>query len=372
MGLTSISLRNVRKHADIKINFAGGLNYIVGGNGLGKTTILESIYYLCTTKSCCSKSDANVVKFNENSFEITGIFEGLTKDNASVVYSISNGKKQYYLNEKFVFKHSSVIGKFPMVMLSPSDHSITQGSPAERRKFVDSVISQSSRTYLDLLLEYQKILRQRSALLSRIREGDMVNSKNELEVWNQKLISTGEQIINHRIKFLKGFKSYISESYKKIMGEKESPNVSYVYLGGSKDENISGRFKELLDECREDEIRRTANLVGPHRDEFIFEISSMNLREFGSQGQHKTFQTVLRFAEFFYIKDVSNNIPIFLLDDVFGELDAHRANKVSEYLSEIGGQAFITLTDFGNFSFLKAGKGDSIIKISEEGKIAYA
>jgi DNA replication and repair protein RecF len=372
MGLTSISLRNVRKHTDIKINFAGGLNYIVGGNGLGKTTILESIYYLCTTKSCCTKSDANVVKFNEDRFEITGMFEELTKDNAAVIYSISNGRKQYQLNEKQVFRPSSIIGKFPVVMLSPSDHSITQGSPAERRKFIDSVISQSSRTYLDVLLEYQKILRQRTALLSRIREGNMVNGKNELEVWNQKLISTGEQIINYRIKFLKDFKPYVSESYKKIMEEKESPDINYVYLGGFKDENIGGRFKELLDEFREEETRRAANLIGPHRDEFVFEISSINLREFGSQGQHKTFQTVLRFAEFFYIKDVANNTPIFLLDDVFGELDAHRANKVSEYLSEIGGQAFITLTDFGNFSFLKAGKGDSIIKLSEEGKIAYA
>jgi len=372
MGLTSISLRNVRKHADIKINFAGGLNYIVGGNGLGKTTILEAIYYLCTTKSCSTKSDANVVKFNEDSFEITGIFEELIKDNAAVIYSVTLGKKQYYLNEKHVFRPSSVIGKFPVVMLSPSDHSITQGSPAERRKFVDSVISQSSRTYLDLLLEYQKILRQRSALLSRMREGGFVNRENELEAWNQKLISTGEQIINHRIEFLKDFKPYISESYKKIMEEKESPNIEYIFLGGFKEENIGGRFRELLDEFREEEIRRAANLIGPHRDEFVFEISSINLREFGSQGQHKTFQTVLRFAEFFYIKDVSNNTPIFLLDDVFGELDAHRANRVSRYLSEIGGQAFITLTDFGNFSFLKAGKGDLVIKLSEEGKIAYA
>lgn len=372
MGLTSISLRNVRKHADIKIKFAEGLNYIVGGNGLGKTTILESIYYLCTTKSCCSKSDANVVKFNEDSFEISGIFERLTKDKATVIFSNSYGKKQYYLNEKQVFRLSSVIGKFPVVMLSPSDHSITQGSPAERRKFIDSVISQSSKTYLDLLLEYQKILRQRSALLNRIREGDIVNSKNELEAWNQKLIATGEQVINHRIEFLRNFKSYISESYEKIMGQKESPDVTYIYLGSAEDKNIDDRFKALLDECRDDEIRKAANLVGPHRDEFLFEISNVNLREFGSQGQHKTFQTVLRFAEFFYIKDVSNNIPIFLLDDVFGELDAYRAKKVSEYLGEVGGQAFITLTDFGNFSFLNAGKGDSVIKLSEEGKISYA
>ncbi|MBT8378016.1 MAG: DNA replication and repair protein RecF [Ignavibacteria bacterium] len=372
MSLTSISLRNVRKHTDTEINFAGGLNYIVGGNGLGKTTILESIYYLCTTKSCCSKSDANVVKFDEDIFEINGTLEGLTKDSATVIYSVASGKKQYYLNEKQIFKASSVIGKFPVVMLSPSDHAVTQGSPAERRKFIDSVISQSSRTYLDVLLEYQKILRHRSALLMRIREGDFADSEMELEAWNQKLMSAGEQIINHRVDFLKGFNSYVAESYNKIMGKMESPGITYLYLGGTKSDNISKTFKDMLSEYKVDEIRRAANLVGPHRDDFIFEINNINLREFGSQGQHKTFQTVLRFAEFFYIKDVSGNTPIFLLDDVFGELDAQRAKKVSEYLSDIGGQAFITLTDFGNISFLKAGEKDRVIKLNEDSKIAYA
>jgi DNA replication and repair protein RecF len=372
MILTSISLRNVRKHAETKIKFANGLNYIVGGNGLGKTTILESIYYLCTTKSCCSKSDASVVKFDEERFEISGEFEGLVKHNAAVAYSVSSVKKQYYLNEKHVTKPSEVIGKFPVVMLSPSDHSITQGAPAERRKFVDSVISQTSRTYLELLLEYQKTLRHRSALLARIREGGVINGEYELDAWNRKLISSGEQIIKYRKDFLSIFKTFVSESYYRIMEEKEPPNITYIYLGGRSEDDLVSRFSELLDEHKEDEIRRATNLVGPHRDEFIFEISDMNLREFGSQGQHKTFQTVLRFSEFFYIKEVSDNTPIFLLDDVFGELDAQRAFKVSEYLGEIGGQAFITLTDFGNFSFLKTGTADKIIKLNEEGKIAYA
>ncbi len=371
MSLSSISLRNVRKHTETNIKFTEGLNYIVGGNGLGKTTILESIYYLCTTKSCCAKSDASVVKFDKDSFEISGMFEGRTKDNAALTYSVSGGRKQYYLNKKTVSKPSDVIGKFPVVMLSPSDHSVTQGAPAERRKFIDSVISQISRTYLELLLEYQKILRHRSALLTRMREDNIIVS-GELDAWNKKVISTGEQIIKHRKEFLTEFKTFVSESYKQIMGEDETPEITYVYLDGNPEENIGNKFSEMLDDSREHEVRRATNLVGPHRDEFVFEIDNMNLREFGSQGQHKTFQTVLRFAEFFYIKDISGNIPIFLLDDVFGELDAQRAYKVSEYLGTIGGQAFITLTDFGNFSFLKTGEKDTIIKIGSNSEITYA
>ena len=139
------------------------------------------------------------------------------------------------------------------MLLSPSDHAVTQGSPAERRKFIDSVISQSSRTYLDVLLEYQKILRHRSALLARIREGDFVGSEEELEAWNQKLISTGEQIIKHRIEFLIEFESYVAESYKKIMGKTESPSITYVYLGGTESDNISLTFKEMLNEYKHDE-----------------------------------------------------------------------------------------------------------------------
>ncbi len=113
-----------------------------------------------------------------------------------------------------------------------------------------------------------------------------------------------------------------------------------------------------------------SNLVGPHRDEFIFEINGLNLRSFGSQGQHKTFQVVLRFAQFFYLKKITGKTPIFLLDDVFGELDKKRSVKISEYLRQVG-QAFITLTDFANFSFLKKTDGDLLLQINN-GKVLYA
>lgn len=370
MGLTFVSLKNVRKHSNTRLSFAGGLNYIVGGNGLGKTTILEAIYYMCTTKSCCAKTDASVVKFNEDSFEITGAFEGLTKDKVLINYSVPAGRKQYMLNEKLLARPSAVIGKFPVVFLSPADHSITQSYPAERRKFVDSVISQTNRTYLELLIEYQKILKHRSSLLSRIRDG-YGDSGDELSSWSEKMISCGGQIINYRKKFSAEFISYVTESYNRIMKEHEHPAIKYLSLGDYELNAVENRFITLLDECRNDEIRKAANIVGPHRDDFIFELNGFSLREFGSQGQHKTFQAALRFAEFFYIKDITGVTPLFLLDDVFSELDSQRAYSVSEYLSEIG-QAFITITDFSNFSFLKIGTNDKIIKLTMDGKISDA
>ena len=370
MLLSSISLKNIRKHTDTKIDFANKLNYIVGGNGVGKTTILEAIYYLCTTKSCVTSSDSEAVKIGENSFSVQGNFSGTTSNNIQINYSFIENKKAYILSNKQIHRFSDVIGKFPVVLLSPMDHSITQGYPAERRRFVDSVISQSSRTYLTLLIEYNKILKQRTYLLNRIRESNN-REIHELEAWNEKLINTGVEIIKHRKDFVSEFESYVSTSYFKILSNKEEPKIQYLFLDGNCSENPEGCFKQLIDQKTEDEIRRGTNLVGPHRDDFVFDINGKNLKIYGSQGQHKTFQTVLRFAEYFYLKDKTGISPLFLLDDVFGELDAERAAAISSYLSSVG-QAMITLTDFGNISYLKIGKEDKVIKLSMDGSIAYA
>jgi DNA replication and repair protein RecF len=370
MFLSSISLRNIRKHTDTKIEFANKLNYIVGGNGVGKTTILESIYYLCTTKSSITSSDSEVVKRGENSFGIQGYFTGLISDNVQINYSQNENRKVYILNNKQVARFSDIIGKFPVVLLSPADHSITQGYPAERRRFVDSVISQASGTYLNLLIEYNRTMKQRTYLLNRIRE-NFSKDISELEAWNEKLVNTGVEIIKHRKEFFEEFESYISDSYQKILSNKEEPKIHYYFLDGKCQDNLEDCFEQILDQRGEDEIRRGTNLVGPHRDDFIFDINGISLKSYGSQGQHKTFQTVLRFAEFFYLKDKTGNIPIFLLDDVFGELDAERAAAISDYLSTVG-QAIITLTDFGNSSFLKNGKEDRVIRISTYGNITYA
>jgi len=380
MILSSINLKNFRSHTEIQLKFSGSLNYIVGGNGQGKTSILEAIYYLCTTRSNSSKSDSEVVRFNENEFEITGFFEtkaGVSGSEARVYYSLIENKKFYFQNNKHINRAADVIGKYPVVLLTPADHSITQGSPGDRRKFVDSVISQASDAYLKNLLDYNRTLRHRSSLLTSIKENRSRNSFDELEAWSAKLIQTGAELIRSRIKFANEFDEYISVSYKRIMEDEELPKIKYAYLPGetASDEinektDIEERFSELLNGRREEEIRRGINLVGPHRDDFIFEINNLNLRMFGSQGQHKTFQVVLRFAEFFYLKEVTGKAPIFLLDDVFGELDASRSLKISEYLREVG-QAFITITDFANFSFLVKTDDDTIIKLNK-GEAVYA
>ena len=187
MILSSVSLKDFRSHINTSIKFSNGLNYIVGGNGQGKTSVLESIYYLCTSKSNISRSDNEVVRFDQNDFEIKGWFQDLTEDAVKLVYSFPENKKYYYLNEKLVGRIAEVIGRFPVVILTPADHAITQGAPSERRKLIDSIISQSSNKYLLNLLDYNKTLRQRSSLLTRLKEYHHPADFKELDSWTERL-----------------------------------------------------------------------------------------------------------------------------------------------------------------------------------------
>ena len=370
MILKSIQLKNFRIHKNISLDFSDRLNYIIGGNGQGKTTILEAIFYLCTTKSHSSNSDSEAVSFNEKEFEISGNFKGMTENNSRVYYGLNQNRKFYFKNEKQISKASDVVGKFPVVLLSPEDHSVTQGSPSERRRFVDSVISQASETYLRNLIDYNKILRQRSSLLNQLRESRNKNLLEELQAWSSILVQTGSYLINHRKKFINEFNEYVNGSYEIIMGIDEKPSIEYSFLKNYKKDNVEEEFKEQLEARKEEEIIRGTNLVGPQRDDFIFSIDGHDLKTYGSQGQHKTFQVVLRFAEFFYLKEITGTEPIFLLDDVFGELDTQRAAKISEYLTGVG-QAFITLTDLSDFTFLKRNEPDKVIRLNH-GQVIYA
>jgi len=370
MILKKLTLSNFRLHKNTQLEFSENKNYLVGGNGQGKTSVLEAIYYLCTTKNISSCSDNEVVRFGDNYFDVSGSFKDLTQNNVRIFYTQTESKKQIFVDGKQVFRAAEIIGKYPVVILTPDDHSITQGTPGERRKFIDSVISQASETYLYYLLEYNKTLKQRASLLNQIRETNRNDLLEELEAWNIQLVKNGTQLIRRRNEFIKEFSSYVKEVFMVIMENQEEPQLTYEYLGGeTKLEDIESSFTEVLNKKRTEEFRRGINLAGPHRDDIVFKLNSVELKKYGSQGQHKTFQIALRLAEFFYLKEKLGRVPIFLMDDVFGELDAFRASKISSYLKDIG-QAFITLTDLSDFSHLQRTEQDAVIRI-QSGEVMY-
>ena len=369
MVLKQIELLNFRLHKNTSLNFSDKLNLIIGGNGQGKTSILEAIYYLCTTKNLNLASESDAVSFLEPYFDVRGRYEDLTTNDARMFYDSVRNKKNFYVNDKQVANASEVIGKFPVVSLIQSDHAITLGAPADRRRFVDSVISQASHTYLEILLDYNKTLRQRSSLLWRIKESGDPSLYDQLDAWTESLINTGSEIIRHRIKFVHEFNEYLVQAYNQIVEDKEYPKIVYDSIPEIELENVAEKFREELVANSDDEIRRAMNLVGPHRDDFIFYINDLELKRFGSQGQHKTFQIALRFGQFFFIKDKIGRTPIFLMDDVFGELDSYRAGRISEHVSSIG-QTFITMTDLTRTEELNLSNGNVLIKV-ENGTASY-
>ncbi len=372
MNLLSIQLKNFRKHKESNLIFSDKLNFIVGANGAGKTTILEAIYYLCTNKNFNTRIDSESVLFGKESFEVEGVIREFTESKIRVFYSLMDNKKAYLRDGKKITRSLDIIGRFPIVTLTPEDLAITKGYPGDRRKFIDSILSQASETYLKNLLDYKRTLKQRSSLLFLLKENKSKQLFEEFDAWSEKLIQSGNYLIKKRQEFIEDFNVYIHESYTEIMGTKEKPDIIYSFLETNNDNNLNveERFMALLKNKREEELGRCANLVGPHRDDFIFRIDNVDLKKYGSQGQHKTFQIALRFAEFFYLKKLTGKTPMFLLDDVFGKLDSKRAQKISNYLRSVG-QAFITVTDLADFSFLDISKEDKIIKVNE-GTVAYA
>jgi DNA replication and repair protein RecF len=346
--LQHLVLETFRNHEKTIVDCSPGVNLFLGNNGEGKTNILEGISYLCLSKSFYAANDTVVTNVNNNTFAATGSFisEGNIFYEVRVTFDKLQNQKKIMVNKTKVDKASSLIGRFPVVILSPEQSSITVGSPSARRRFVDFVISQSSITYLECLINYRRILKQRNKILS-----DIIISRKEnnvaIETWNENLVSVGAVLIRKRINFIEDFQNFVINSYVTLAGKTEKPGISYLpsfECPASDIEAIETVFHQALQDHYQEERRIGYSLVGPHRDEFIIKIDKLDARNFASQGQHKTFLVALKLAEFFYLKEKCNETPILLLDDVLSEMDGSRSQRLLEAIAELG-QAFITSTD---------------------------
>lgn len=344
MRINRLKLRNFRNHRDSEISFAPHLNLVTGPNGAGKTNVIDAIHYLCMSRSFVASSDQYVANWDEKFFMIEGDFEGEIRQSFKVSCSYSRGDgKKIFVNDSPLGRLSDLIGMVPVVVMSPEDLKLTADGPAERRSFLDGMISQISTKYLRDLIKYRHIRKQRNKLLQEFR-GPQNVLESYLEPWNLQLVETGARLIAKRAEVLNQFKRYLEFQYRTISELKLKPGLTYQTITEETEssEKIEEAYTALLRENLEKEIEREQTLYGPHRDEVVFYLDDMELRNFGSQGQHRLFSMALKMGQLFYYSDQLDDLPIMLLDDLFGNLDQQKVTIIMETLTKHSGQTFIT------------------------------
>jgi len=349
MILSRIRLGNFRNHASTAIEFGKGINVFLGDNGQGKTNILEAVSFLSLTKSFYASGDAEVIRIGSDGFNL----EGALLSDAGVQHLISVSctrtpqEKKFLVNGAPPGKLAAVIGRFPVVVLSPENGSITFGGPGERRKFMDLTLSQVSSAYLEDILEYRKALRQRNRILSDNRMRVSL-PPGIIEPWTESLVAYGSRISHRRALFAGEFRSHIVNAYRSIMPEAENPEIAYVCGFSTRDEPDLRGYAEALSADlaakNSEERRRGITLSGPHRDDLALTINGMDVQRFASQGQHKTLLVAMKIAEYSYMRERHNETPMFLLDDVFSELDTGRVHRILGFAGGLG-QVMITTTE---------------------------
>ncbi len=349
MRLRSVTLRNFRNHTDTSIDCSAGHNILVGRNGEGKTNILEAISYLCLGRSFYASSDTIVLKHGADGFSVRGTFEA----ERGVVYSVeaaytnAPGGRKVRVGGADLPRRADLIGMFPVVVLSPDNAPITSGGPGERRRMVDTTLAQAHRPYLEDVIEYRKALRQRNRLLSDARSTRRLD-EGALAPWTDVLVERGARMTQKRRDFVREFQPYVTAAVSRLSGAAEAPTITYQpSIGDDTEEKARGAediFRERLRNVLHDEARAGTTLVGPHRDEFDLEINGLSVRQYASQGQHKTFLVGLKFAELHFLREACGETPLMLLDDVLSELDPERNGHVFELTRDVG-QVFITAAD---------------------------
>lgn len=357
MIIKHLSLKNFRSHEDTVLSFRPGFNVISGPNGTGKTNTLEAVHYLCLTKSFLTSSDRYVLRHDAAFFEIVGEFESASGRALSVRIAFVPGEgKKLFVNGVHVLRASEFIGRIPVVVFSPDDYVITAGGPEERRRFVNTIVSQSSSVYLNDLMRYRRTLKQRNELLQYGRRRAATVDTEQITSWSRELVETGSRIFKTRFAFVETFNSLLAEAYTQIGSVIEEPKIFYRPLDGVKDftdsDEIRNAFRTSLEKNRTREQERGITLTGPHRDDFHFELAGKPVRRYASQGQHRSFGLALKLAQYNYLLEQMDETPLLLLDDVFDNLDSERIAVFCSILqADDMGQSLITAARkeiFGN------------------------
>jgi DNA replication and repair protein RecF len=335
--IAKITLYQYRNYSSASFAFPQLVTCITGPNGSGKTNLLDAIYYLCYTKSYFSAYQQNSVQNGAEGFRVTGVFRN-NEEQATISCKWVGGKKEVFRNEVEYEKVTDHIGAFSAVMIAPDDTELINEHSELRRKWVDGILGQADRQYLEKLIRYQKILQQRNAWL-KMQAFRVSENTNELEYYDSCLAEDAQYIYERRAHFLTEFLPLLSDYYHRLSGGSEPIQVTYI-------SDLSQKpLLTWLQQQLQYDLRYQRTLKGIHKDDWEFMLNGLSLKHFGSQGQKKSFLFALKLAQYAWLTRVQGHLPILLLDDIFEKLDQTRMEALLRIITGPGfGQVILTDT----------------------------
>ncbi|ANT63826.1 DNA replication and repair protein RecF [Prosthecochloris sp. CIB 2401] len=342
MQLQEIRIRSFRSHKDTLLACSGGINLIHGPNGAGKTNILDAMHFCALSRSMQGSQDRECIAFASDHFYLHAGFEADTGFLSSVQVSYATGgEKKIQLNGTELNRFSELVGRIPCVTFFPAELAIVNGAPGERRRFLDTAICQVDRRYLDALQMYRKVVQQRNALLNHGMYG-------ALEVLTEQMVVSAACIMRSRYRFIASFIPLVQRVYE-TMGIDEQPGIVYkgsvhIVEAMPDEDRLRALLARRFEEVEPQERLRKQTLAGPHRDDIMFTLNGRDVKKYASQGQMRTLLICLKIALQRYLKEISGETPLFLLDDLFSELDNDRMEAVVSLVG-MSGQSVITGTE---------------------------
>jgi DNA replication and repair protein RecF len=343
--LKKIALTQFKNYHLQSFQFTERIIGICGKNGAGKTNLLDAIYYMCFTKSYFTRTDFSSVLHGHSGFRLVADFE-LNKTAEKAVYILrETNKKELSINDDAYTKFSQHIGRYPCVIIAPDDVQLIIGGSEERRKFIDTLLSQLYPAYLQALIAYQKILAQRNSLLKSFAENGGTNDFTLLDVLDEQLNAQGVIIFEKRKHFLLSFLPTVKKMYLQIANTKEDINLFY------ESELHSVSLQDLIKYNRQKDCYAQRTTGGVHKDDLLFTLGEQPVKNIASQGQRKSLLFALKLAEMEVLKNEKGFAPLLLLDDVFEKLDEDRiSNLLQRVCQQNDGQVFITDTNEERFT----------------------
>ena len=338
MILNKLSVVNFKNIRTASLDFSPKLNCLIGSNGMGKTNILDAVYYLSFCRSAFNPVDSQVITHGEEFMVLEGNYSSDNGDIENIYCGMKKGNRKHFKRNKKEYKRlSQHIGLIPIIFISPADSTLIDGSSEERRRLMDMVIAQYDNAYMDHLSAYNKALQQRNALLKMEEEPDITL----MGIWENQMAEAGEAVYRKRDAFIKELVPVFQNIYSSIAGIQEEVSLKYV------SHCQRGPLLEIIQRDRFKDRAVGYSLHGIHRDDLEMLLGGFQMRREGSQGQTKTFSLALKLAQFnFLCRTNSATTPILLLDDIFDKLDAQRVKKIVQLVADDHyGQIFITDTN---------------------------